>query len=740
MTATATDPARSDPAAAAPPGLRAGPGPVMGVALVAGLVLAAALATLWLALAQPWIGLSRVVGPSDGPGIGIAAVDADGPAAGLRGARLLEVVAADGTRIALAPEDALEEPDALPTAADMAALYARQGALHAALSDGPVTLVTDAGALEARAAPTRPLGALPGVFWLQMAIAVVIGGLGGWTVALRPRDPAVWLFGAAGAGLSVCIFAAAFYSTREVALPERAFALASNLNLLGSLAFGACMTALFLIYPRRLVPLWAAAIPLVVFGLWYLANPLGLVSGRATGGHLATAVEMGCMVLGLAAQLWAARRDPKDRAIVLWFGASVVFGAGGFIALLAIPSAMGYQPEIRQGHAFLLFLFVYAGLAVGVARFRMFDLGDWAFGLLFYGAGVALLFAIDAALISMFAVDAVPAFSASLLLVVLLYLPLRDLAARALRRGRDRGGDLTAETGAVALAPDPAARAEAFEALLRAAFAPLSVEPAPAPVAAPVLRDEGTAMDVPGVDGTGALRLHWTRGGRRLYAPADAERAARLLDTVAQLSRRAAARDRAVAEERARINRDVHDNVGVQLLGALHSDAPDRKNALIRQTIADLREIVSGGARGDVPLRDVVADLRSEIGELFDAAGVALDWSDAGVPDALVSAPFAGGLRAVLREGASNVLRHADASRAWVEVAGRGDDLRLTVADDGAGVAPHAPRGNGLGNMALRAEALGGRFDLGPGADGRGTRLAVTLPLRAAAPLAMAGA
>jgi len=94
----------------------------------------------------------------------------------------------------------------------------------------------------------------------------------------------------------------------------------------------------------------------------------------------------------------------------------------------------------------------------------------------------------------------------------------------------------------------------------------------------------------------------------------------------------------------------------------------------------------------------------------------------------LVSPGIAEQLLAVLRESLSNALRHAQATAIDVTVAAD-NDLVLTVADDGIGP-PRAPgAGNGLRNMATRAQALGGRCQLRSRTP-RGTIVEWRVPLR----------
>ena len=87
----------------------------------------------------------------------------------------------------------------------------------------------------------------------------------------------------------------------------------------------------------------------------------------------------------------------------------------------------------------------------------------------------------------------------------------------------------------------------------------------------------------------------------------------------------------------------------------------------------------------------------------------------------------------MLRESLSNVVRHAHASSVDVEVAvavdgAAGHQLILVVADDGVGPTPGPSTGFGLPNMATRAMALGGTFEVGPRAP-RGTLVEWRVPL-----------
>ena len=66
---------------------------------------------------------------------------------------------------------------------------------------------------------------------------------------------------------------------------------------------------------------------------------------------------------------------------------------------------------------------------------------------------------------------------------------------------------------------------------------------------------------------------------------------------------------------------------------------------------------------------------------------------------------------AVVREGVSNVVRHANARRVDVLVEAA-DDILVRIADDGDGIPASETRRSGLTNLSRRAEELGGSFDV----------------------------
>jgi two-component system, NarL family, sensor histidine kinase DesK len=188
----------------------------------------------------------------------------------------------------------------------------------------------------------------------------------------------------------------------------------------------------------------------------------------------------------------------------------------------------------------------------------------------------------------------------------------------------------------------------------------------------------------------------------------------------------------AVAEERMRFARDLHDLLGhslslialkSELAGRLAERDPARARqemadveAAARRALAEVRDAVSGYRQ--VSLAQALAEARSAL----SAAGITLRAPAPGDP---LPGTVDAVLGWVVREATTNVLRHSGARSVAVDLVPTGDGVTLTVTDDGGGGA--GPRGAGLSGLAERVEAVGGRLEAGP-AGGRGFRLAAVVP------------
>ena len=205
----------------------------------------------------------------------------------------------------------------------------------------------------------------------------------------------------------------------------------------------------------------------------------------------------------------------------------------------------------------------------------------------------------------------------------------------------------------------------------------------------------------------------------------------------------------AVAEERTRIARELHDVVAhavssmVVQAGAAEQVVEDDP-AYARAALGSIRDT---GAEALDEMRRVVAILRrgGETGSLAPQPGVGMipalvsearshglevDWGTTGDPVALSPGLDLAVFR-IVQEALTNVRRHAEATRVTVRLAFEHDRVRVEIADDGRGVVvTGGRRGHGLVGMHERASLYGGTVDAGP-ADGHGFVVRAALPLEA---------
>lgn len=239
----------------------------------------------------------------------------------------------------------------------------------------------------------------------------------------------------------------------------------------------------------------------------------------------------------------------------------------------------------------------------------------------------------------------------------------------------------------------------------------------------------------------GALCVTRDEGGRR-FSPEDlstlAEFAAQAGLALALVQARVDRQRLDLIEERARIARDLHDNViqrlfgtglGLQALAArlpAHAAAISAQVAEIDGAIADFRTAIFTLQTADPEsVRRRLIDVADELAPLLQSPPrIAF----AGPVDLLVTGRIADDIIAVVREALSNVARHAHANSAEVSVSVTASLVTVLVEDDGVGVPDKLPRSSGTANLLMRAQAHGGACEIERRSTG-GTRVRWRAPL-----------
>jgi signal transduction histidine kinase len=286
-----------------------------------------------------------------------------------------------------------------------------------------------------------------------------------------------------------------------------------------------------------------------------------------------------------------------------------------------------------------------------------------------------------------------------------------------------------------------------FYSLGRYAADPLSPAVALALLAATVLHDllvqdpePITDLIGPWIMLTGAWAIGRTVRAQGREASRERERADRLVFEREERERQA------VAEERARMARELHDVVAHSVsLITVQAQAVQRLlqgeeraaregigsiERVARQTATEMRRLLGIlESQGDGTARDPqpgIAGLTTLVEQVRET-GLEVELRIEGEP-----VPLAAGLDLsayrIVQEALTNVLKHARASRVEVVVRYARERLELEVKDDGQGGDQHQGSGHGLTGMRERAVVFGGELTAGP-LPGRGFRVRARLPM-----------
>jgi signal transduction histidine kinase len=228
-----------------------------------------------------------------------------------------------------------------------------------------------------------------------------------------------------------------------------------------------------------------------------------------------------------------------------------------------------------------------------------------------------------------------------------------------------------------------------------------------------------------------------------LLVTAERERASAMSELAAAHERARAQRDMIVRvidaqeSERARVARDLHDQIGQSLTsvllglrlveGTLPAERDDlaqvrahthEVRGLVVQALDEVRQLAFELRPTVLDDVGVVAALRRLADDVTQRHGVPVAFvldgldDDTRLPSEVETVVYR-----VAQEALTNVVRHAEASCAAVEVAAGTDAVRMTVTDDGVGfqVSTDAQSSLGLAGMAERASLVGGRVQISSG-------------------------
>ena len=638
-------------------------------------------------------------------------------------------------RILLNANDFTEDPHFVATYPEMQQFFIKQSQVHQLMSQHQHIFLqsgdhSSSTPYPVNIQPKRKLRDLPFEFWFQLAVSSIGFLLGCWIWALRPNEIAPRVFALLNAAYPVFAFSAAIYSTRDLALNAELFRVLVAINTGGALLYGCALISLFLVYPKQLIRTqWLWAIP-IFFSGWWLLDTLFLLPEPSMGGDLPVTLQMLGAILCMVWQWRANRHDPRAKVALRWFALWILVSSGAFVFLVQSTQLLDIQLNMSQAYSFGFFLFVTIGIAIGLKRYQLFSLDRWAFGILYWLAGAILLVLLDAFLVMMLS----PLMSLSLAILIcgLIWLPVRGwLQARLLQRKKLSDSELFERILQVSFAVNEQERQLQWKALLNDLFQPLNLEISEQRNHSQI-EDNGLVLYTPQVAGLAAMRLSYPQQGRRLFNAYDQQLVQNLLPFLAQAVESRVAYDNGVREERHRIARDLHDDLGAKLLSGLYQKDVDQAKQAIRQAIAEMRTIVNGLLGTGVELNVVLQEFEHEVATRLQSCRIELNWQQklGDVPITLSYAQYRHYI-SMLREIISNIMKYANAQSVIIEISLLDSQLVSVICDDGNGFdgETNQSEGNGLKNLRERATELSATLHFQSLPEAKGSRVELIFPL-----------
>lgn len=197
--------------------------------------------------------------------------------------------------------------------------------------------------------------------------------------------------------------------------------------------------------------------------------------------------------------------------------------------------------------------------------------------------------------------------------------------------------------------------------------------------------------------------------------------------------------------ERKRIAREIHDDLGQNLLALRieadmlcsrtrdhHARLHARARATVQQidaTIKSVRQIIND-LRPNVLDLGLNAAVEWQIGEFRRMTSIRCELVDNGDDEVKVSDRCATALFRILQESLSNIVRHAHASLVQVDLRAAGQDVCMAITDNGIGLQAGAAKPGSFGLIGIeeRIRMLGGTFSM-TSTPGQGTTIRVTVPV-----------
>ena len=567
----------------------------------------------------------------------------------------------------------------------------------------------------------RKISNLPPMFWLQL----VCGSLGFLICVLIKstgnRQRGVNDFVITGFSYLLFTFTAAIYSTKDLLIDGQLFHGLSMLNHAGAMLFSAALAAFLWNYPKVIGGYFVSIFAYLVFAINILIDGFQVVDGPATGSYLWVFGLFLFALFGSVVQWWKARKHPLDRGAVRWLLISIYAGTIFFAGGMMLPILLGLPPLASQGLMFTTFLLMYGGLALGVIRYRLFDLERWWFSIWAWFLGGVAILLVDVLIATSLTLSNTSALAFATAIVGWLYFPIRQWCWHYLshRRGLAIEVWLPQILARLINVKTPLQLENAWLISMQDFYRPLSIESESEQESKSEsgikIEQNGLQLSLPRLTRSGRLVLSNASQGQRLFTRNDVKNYDILWTMFDLMHKALLAKADGANAERDRIRQDIHDDLGAKLLSIQHSSKDKEPAKLAKEALKDLRNLLQSIEIEPIALSDALNHWQLEAQErLPDTVQTSWKITKQNIELELPPEHFSNLTRAI-RECITNALKHSEPSLIEFTL-NLSETLDITISNNGlrhsTGKSTQVIESGGRGSDILRkrCHSLGGSF------------------------------
>jgi len=575
------------------------------------------------------------------------------------------------------------------------------------------------------------IGQYPPAFWLRVLIGLFAVAVTFLIWANRPNSLAASYLLATSVMLMLVQWSSALDVISNVVFLHPIMAwLISFGNGLGTVGFACFGTISVMMFPRPLahhklmslviIAIFSMALLVILFSGFEFGIPL-LSQQLYLDNHylyLCALASYPFVVVFCILQWRNSKRDAALRAMTLWVIMSWTIGPGLFLLLHVIPLVMNLNPWIPRSMASGVLFSSFALMLIAIARFPMLQIEKHVGYLMRWLTVVIILLVLDIILIATLDIDFNQYGIWMILLSVLLYAPLRDALTRRLTQHQRQAitariSEVTDSLTKASMETNTDQQATWLAALNRL-FDPISITVIDTEMnIATYISQSQTRLSVRSCPFSAAIQLEHADKGRRLFRQEDIELADSMLSLFERLQFLRASYTQGQREERRRIRKDLHDQIGHNLINIIYSTKDEKSKDLARETLDELRALIAALNTQGMTISALTDEFSAIAEKALTPANISLDIHVEYAVDAQLSPSISLNLLNILRELLTNTIKHAKASAVSIHACVDDHaDLSIQYTDNGQGLQQKCCRGHGISNIKSRLAEMNGHFEL----------------------------